>query len=83
MPNYSEIVRTEVDKQRKADCAFFAFPDLGPIPDDIIAQLAVAPPLPADGSTYAGTPDQQALLRWMNRDAYKAEARLNYCKAGT
>ena len=83
MPNYSGIVQIEVDKQRQADCAFFAFPDLGPIPDDILAQLAAAPELPADGSKYTGTADQQALLRWMNRDAYKAEARLNYCKAGT
>ena len=76
MPNYSEVVRLEVAKQKAADCGFFRGDEL---PDEIQRQLRAAPPLPVPGQAYTGTPDQFALLTWMNRDAAKAEARNTYC----
>ena len=76
MPNYSEIVQQEVAKQKAADCGFF---HSDPLPEEVQKQLNAAPPLPAPGQPYTGTPDQYALLRWMNIDAAKAEARKTYC----
>ena len=76
MPNYSEVGRVEVAKQKAADCAFFKGDEL---PDEIQRQLRAAPKLPDPGHPSPGTPDQYALLTWMNRDAAKHEARNVYC----
>ena len=70
--SYSAIVQAEVAKQKAADCAFFAFNPLGPLPPEIAGQLAAVPP---DNRT----PDQVALIAWMNRDTQKNEQRQNYC----
>lgn len=66
----------ETDKQRAADCAFFAFKDLGPLPPEIIAELDAAE-VAAKGGIATGA--QHALITWMNRDAKKIELRKTYC----
>lgn len=75
--NYSEVVQVEVEKERKAACAFFEFKDLGPLPPEIIAELARAEAMHNAGEPLL--PTQHALIRWMNRDAKKIEMKNTYC----
>lgn len=78
LPNYSEIVLQETAKQKAADCAFFAFRELGPLPANVVTELERAEQAAlAETATEA----QVALLQWLNRDTRKIEMRKTYCGA--
>jgi hypothetical protein len=66
-----------VDRQLAADCAFFRYDDLGPLPPEIVAQLDEAERAKTAGEPLS--PTQHALIYWMNRDAKKITMRRNYC----
>lgn len=66
----------ETAKQKAADCAFFAFRELGPLPQNVVTELERAEQAAiAETATEA----QVALLQWLNRDTRKIEMRQTYC----
>jgi hypothetical protein len=69
--NYSLIVKQTADEQRAADCGAL-HPD--PAPQTVVAQLKL---VPADPSLRS--PDQAALIDWMNHSYAERERRMVYC----
>lgn len=70
-PNYSDILRQEVAKQKAVDCDALT-PDV--VPPSVLARLDAIPP-----ELHNRTPDQVALNDWMNHASSQAEKRRTYC----